>query len=333
MWENVRKNAGWYMAGLITLLLVVAGFLVCRFWDWLRMGTGGYESGTATVRNLGLLFTAIIALPLGIWRSFVAHRQSQTAQQGLLNERYQKGSDMLGSEFLPVRLGGIYALQRLVGEHPEQYHVQIMRLFCAFIRFPTHEAPRAAESIEGDDLTGDALFDAGFDRASIEMGENPSARVREDVQVIMDWMSKRSKKHIALEKENSFVMDLRHANLRGANLTSINLVSASLNGTDLSNTVLCEADLSNARLYETNMSGANLAKTILSSAKLYRSRDEPKGCAVGLSQEQLDQACADPNHPPKLDSLSSTKKPASRWNGAANHSATNNHSGRPDPIR
>ena len=100
MWENVRKNAGWDMAGLITLLLVVAGFLVCRFWDWLRMGTGGYESGTATVRNLGLLFTAIIALPLGIWRSFVAHRQSQTAQQGLLNERYQRGAEMLGSEVL-----------------------------------------------------------------------------------------------------------------------------------------------------------------------------------------------------------------------------------------
>ena len=100
MGEHFRKNAGWYVAGLIAVLLVLAGFFVWRFWDWLRMVPQDYESGTATVRNLGLLFTAIIALPLGIWRSFVAHRQSQTAQQGLLNERYQRGAEMLGSEVL-----------------------------------------------------------------------------------------------------------------------------------------------------------------------------------------------------------------------------------------
>ena len=303
MWVHVRNNAGWYMAGLIVVLLVVTGFLVWRFWDWLRMGEGGYESGTATVRNLGLLVTAIIALPLGIWRSFVAHRQSQTAQQGLLNERYQKGAEMLGNEFLPIRLGGIHVLASLAAEYPYQYHVQIMRLFCAFVRFPTHKATRAAESIEGHDLTEDALFAAGYDQASIEMGEDPSARVSEDAQVIMDWMCKRSKEQIELEQESSFVVDLRHANLRGANLTSINLGSAGLNDTDLSNAVLCEADLSNAKLYETKMGGANLANTNLSGAKLYRSSDEPMRRAEGLSQDQLDQACADPNHPPKLEGV------------------------------
>ena len=30
-----------------------------------------------------------------------------------------------------------YALQRLAEEHPERYHIQIMRLFCAFVRNPT----------------------------------------------------------------------------------------------------------------------------------------------------------------------------------------------------
>ena len=46
---------------------------------------------------------------------------------------------MLGSEVLSVRLGGIYALQRLAEEEPKQYHVQIMRLFCAFVRNPTKD--------------------------------------------------------------------------------------------------------------------------------------------------------------------------------------------------
>ena len=46
---------------------------------------------------------------------------------------------MLGSEVLSVRLGGIYALQRLAEEWPDQYHIQIMRLFCAFVRLPTRD--------------------------------------------------------------------------------------------------------------------------------------------------------------------------------------------------
>ena len=91
------------------------------------------------------------ALPLAIWRGLVAdrqasasqqqaseaQRQAETAQGVLLNERYQTGAEMLGNETLSVRLGGIYALQRLAEEYPHQYHLQVMRLFCAFVRNPT----------------------------------------------------------------------------------------------------------------------------------------------------------------------------------------------------
>ena len=70
-------------------------------------------------------------------------------QQGLLHERYQKGAEMLGSELLSVRLGGIYALQRLAENHPGQYHIQIMHLFCAFVRHPTTDASVQAKSSPG----------------------------------------------------------------------------------------------------------------------------------------------------------------------------------------
>ena len=119
------------VAGLVALIVL---------WDWLSVG----ESRSATIRNVGLVVAGLIALPLAIWRSIVAEDQTKTAQQSLLNERYQKGAEMLGSEVLSVRLGGIYALQRLAEEHAEQYHVQIMRLFCAFARFPTKDDGRGA---------------------------------------------------------------------------------------------------------------------------------------------------------------------------------------------
>lgn len=263
MWEHFRKHAGWYVAGLIAVLLVLTGFSIWRFWDWLRMVPQDYESGTATVRNLGLLVTAIIALPLGIWRSFVAHRQAETAQQGLLNERYQKGAEMLGSEVLPVRLGGIYALARLAEEHPEQYHVPIIQLFCTFVRNPT----RSKES-----------------QSKPENQPSHELSLREDIQAVMTAIGSRSEvglsyekatKSFALEIQHSatrvtvsrrayFWLDLRGANLRGVDLCEANLSSTNFYGADLSKSQLIEADLSKSQLVEADLSSAMLFRANLS---------------------------------------------------------------------
>ena len=123
----------WLWIAIPTLLvLVAAGVLSFVYWYWLN-GDCQNESGSSVIRNLVLIVAAVIALPLAIWRGVVADRQAKTAQSSLLNERYQKGAEMLGSKELPVRLGGIYALARLAQEHPEDYHTQIMSLLCAFV--------------------------------------------------------------------------------------------------------------------------------------------------------------------------------------------------------
>ena len=288
------------MAGLIAMLLALAGFFVWRFWDWLRMVPQDYESGTATVRNLGLLVTAIIALPLGIWRSFVAHRQAETAQQGLLNERYQKGAEMLGSEVLSVRLGGIYALARLAEEHPEQYHVPIIQLFCTSVRSST-------KSKESQDKQEDQSLHKSV--------------LREDIQAVMTAIGSRSETGLGYEKATKnfglettyseagitvrrvgrFWLDLRGANLRGVDLCEANLSSANFRGADLSNSQLLEAnlskailmsaDLSGAILFRANLSGAdlnsaNLSNTTLASANLSRTTL----AYVNLSKAELSEA-------------------------------------------
>ena len=53
-----------------------------------------------------------------------------------LNERYKTGTEMLGNSVLSVRIDGIYTLANLADEHPELYHVQVMKLFCFTVRFP-----------------------------------------------------------------------------------------------------------------------------------------------------------------------------------------------------
>ena len=243
-------------------MLVIAASLISILccWDWLS----AEESNSSTIRNIFLAAAALIALPLAIWRSTVAGRQADTAQQqsaiaqrGLLNERYQKGADMLGSEKHTVRLGGIYALARLAREHPGDYHTQIMSLFCAFVRNPT----AASE-----------------------------ARVREGVWTVMTAVGMRSSSQIETEKKEKYWLNLFGANLEGLCLSSANLTRVHL----------VEANLSRANLLDTNLSGAFLDRANLSEALLHGT--DLRDCQ-GLIQEQLDQALASEEHPPNLEGV------------------------------
>ena len=93
------------------------------------------------------MIAGIIGFPIAIWRSIVASRQaaatqkqSETAQHSLLNERYQKGAEMLGSDLLSVRMGGIYALQRLADDHPRRLPYPN---YATFLR--VHEKPACGQ--------------------------------------------------------------------------------------------------------------------------------------------------------------------------------------------
>ena len=136
----------------ICVTLTAVALLVVVVAIWIRS-----SDDFSDIRDYGLLIAAIVAFPLGFWRSRVAERQAaaarrqvETAQQSLLNERYQQGAEMLASDVLAVRLGGIYALQRLAEEHPENYHIQNMQLLCAFVRHPTRD-PDLAKSLAMSD--------------------------------------------------------------------------------------------------------------------------------------------------------------------------------------
>ena len=155
----------------------------------------------------------MFALPLETWRGIVAGRQASTARQGLLNERYQKGAEMPGSEVLSVRLGGIYALQRLAEESPGQYHIQIMRLFCAFVRLPTR-----TQSLESG-------------QAAIEPGS--LLGIRHDVEAVKQMIGFRDKSRITLERKADFRLDLRSADLPKAQFLGADLSNAMFHNSNL----------------------------------------------------------------------------------------------------
>ena len=225
------KLMGWVnVAGV--LVLVSGAVLVYWHWGWIVT-----ESGSTIIRNLGLVIGGLIAIGFGIWRGIVADRQAkaslhqaETAHRSLLNERYQKGAEMLGSDILSVRLGGIYALQRLAEDDPEQYHVQIMRLLCMF----AHRSP-AVEKLEGDELS-------------------------EEVLEVMEVVRGRSDAQIKIEKEKKYRLDFSEVNLSGACLESANLANTDLVHADLVGANLTRANLANANLFGALLSGAKLVK-------------------------------------------------------------------------
>ena len=236
------RNSGYAVSLGVCCAIVIGVALSWAFWGWLA----GNESGSTTVRNIALVLAGAIALPLAMWRACVASRQADTAQQGLLYERYQKGAEMLGSQVNAVRLGGIYALDRLARDYPEQYHVQIMRLFCAFVRSPI--------------------------RGPTDL---PSSGFRQDVVAIVEAICARSQEGMAIERKEDFKLDFRNADLLGAQLLNADLSNAWFNGANLSGANIADTNLTDAFFTETNLSEAqfhqvNFTRTRLQSTNLRR---------------------------------------------------------------
>lgn len=315
------KSCGlWITISVIVLLLgIEIGFSFWK-WDWLREDTV-----SAAIRNVGLVMAATIAIPLAVWRGYLAHRQAniaqqqveksqqqvETSQQGLRNERYQKAVEMIGDEVLAVRLGGIYALQRLSGEAPEEYHVQIMSLFCSFVRHPTKDDEHEKEISERERIFINENMGI-LGNAKVEQPRNEKTQQfirREDVEAVMRVIRGRPKSSIALEiTEHPFQLDFHGAYLANlykdiwssfegsnsfirADFSDAKLIGAIFRGLDFTDALFIKADLSNAFFVGgSNLAGAAFVRADLSGTEFSEVR--------GLTQAQLGQACAYAENPP-----------------------------------
>ncbi len=266
-------QSGGFWITLSVAVLAAEVLLVVVLWDWLA----GDESGSATIRNVGLVIAGSLAILLATWCAVVAdkqassaQRQTAVAQQGLLNERYQKAAEMLGSDVLSVRIGGVHTLRNLAVEQPNQYHVRVMQMLCAFVRNPTKGGTDWAE------LATSRMY-----------SDVPFLMLREDLQAVMDVIRGRSNSDVHLEEREGFSLQLQYADLRGA----------TLHGADLRRAILWGADLSGAFLASTRLDCAGLNDARLSDAQFSNEGDDP---AKGLTQQQLDEASGGPEAGPKL---------------------------------
>ena len=346
----------------VVAIVAVGVVLSGVYWDWLQGGSGN-GSNAADVRNIALVVGGIVAILLALWRSLVAERQaraaqeqvsaaqeqSETAKRVYVNERYRQAASMLGDRELPVRLGGIFALERLAEDHTVEFRPGVVKLLLEFLRAPpTLEEPQPKvfdgwPSLERPAVRPDvqaaftAINNLKYGGVSTEDAWShgwPDLHGAQLCSVNMERLSLRGAnlQNANLEYAQLSGTDLTGASLQGANFRHANLGFANLSGCDMSGAdfsgvealrtkfkratmpatmvgaSLFEADCTEAIFPNTDLTDARLDSTNLTAADL-RSRDcwfstlgmyETEHGGVRVTQDQLDDAVADPKQPPIL---------------------------------
>jgi hypothetical protein len=250
-------------AGGIVLFVLVGGW----FLDWyIEPRTSGQKKDL--VQALGLL-TAGVAGAVGIFFTWRGQRITQEslqdtrensvenlrlAREGQITERFTRAKDQLGATDdkqtprLEIRLGGIYALERIAWDSPERDHSTVMAVLTAYVR-------------ENSVRTPPPPFDP----------HRPTA----DIQAILDVL-RRAQARVS-EKYRAPRLDLRGANLRGANLLRADLQRANLQGANLQEANLLRADLQRANLQGANLLYAKVTDEQLANTRSLQGATMPDG--------------------------------------------------------
>ncbi len=270
MWlqKRVRRftmSTGFWAAISVGVVIAVGASLSVEYWGWLQGGTDD-TSNTAAIRNVALVIGGIVAILIALWRSLVAERQAtaaqrqtETAERVYLSDRYRQAASMLGDNELPVRLGGIFSLERLAEDHPSEFRREVIRLLVEFVRTPPSlQEPQPK------------VWDGWL---HIER-----TATREDVQVAMTAIAELLRVDAIQNEEEPVHLDLHNAQLCGVelklpscivNLQRANLKYARLEKSNLTGARLQWADCRHARFNDSDLSSANMTNADFSNVRAY----------------------------------------------------------------
>lgn len=227
---------------LISLLFIIAVFLLIALPHWQVSGIKNVTEKVTLENQSRATFAQIlggIAVGIGI---YLAWGNLTNAREGQITERFTRAVEQLGNEKIEIRLGGIYALERIANESEKDYW-QIMELLTAYIR----ENSPTKKDIDIDSM--DYLNQPPED-----------TKVKEDIQAILTVIGKR--------RYSYKVNEDKRLSLEGTNLRKADLNEGNFNGVILDKANLEEASLRNAKLKEAIINGANLRSTSLINVHL-----------------------------------------------------------------
>ena len=247
------RSLGLWVAFTVGCAVFLGVFVSVEHWDWLKDGTG-QTSNAEAVRNISLVVGGGVAILLALWRSVVADRQataakrqSEIGERTYLNERYRQAASMLGDSEIPVRVGGIVALERLAGDHPAEFRHEAFKLLLEFVRTPPALKQPQPKVWDG----------------WLQL-ERPATR--QDVQAAISVIAKLERiPRIGDDLWKLFRMDLRGAQLCGVDFSELGLSGANLK---LENANLMFANLTGMNLKGAQLQWANCRQALLERADL-----------------------------------------------------------------
>jgi hypothetical protein len=202
------------------------------------------------LRTTGVQLLAGLALGLGALFTAVTLVYNREAQ---ITDRFTRATDHLGHQKPEVRIGGIYALERIMRDSPRD-HGPVVETLLAFLR------ERAAPANAILPATGDEKPPADIQAALTVLGRR---KQRPDAELDALRLSGANLRGALLRRGR-----LSCARLRSARLEHTHLEGAQLDGAFLRGAWLDRADLEGANLNHASLVGASMHDTKLTGASL-----------------------------------------------------------------
>ncbi len=185
--------------------------------------------------------------------AYFTYRQLHTSREGQITERFTRAIDQLGHPQLDVRLGGIYALERIARDSPAD-RTTIGEILTAYVRSRAPWPPTLSSQYV----------------ATAPIREVRELQIRApDVQAVLTVLGRGG---FADPKGVDSPLDLHAVDLRHAHLPGAHLKRANLDGAHLEGANLLGAHLKGAYLLDAHLEGADLSYAHLEGVDLRRAR-------------------------------------------------------------
>ncbi|WP_344458409.1 pentapeptide repeat-containing protein, partial [Actinomadura kijaniata] len=212
----------------------------------------------------GVLFTA--ASLISTWLTL------QATKEGQITDRYTKAIEQLGSPKPEVRIGGIYALERLMVDS-DRDRFTVMPVLAAYVRSHAQDKPpvgsdqsRLAVDVEAalKALSSSGYYwDLSINLRNVDLhGKNLRGTL----------LYRANLAEANLRKTSLNLADLRRAEMGGADLREAKMYGAILRQASLAGVDLRGADLRGADLFKTNLSQVKWNNADLRGADLRQAR-------------------------------------------------------------
>ena len=255
--RKIRDTASTAAARVLVGLVLGAVVIALAIWllpEWLNPSTSVDPTSKLTVAESlaakNATRTALVALLVAIVGTgtlLYTVRSYRLARTGQVTDRYTKAVGQLGEKDKPqVRVGGVYALEKMVRDSPQDRRA-VIDVLVAHVREAQALAPEPAPENE---------IPLDVSAALQVLGRLP----RSDDMPALDLRGLDLRK-ADLTKVNFSGCLLQGTRLDGSELVGANLRAAFLNGAVLAGAKLATADLIQADLTEVSLAGADFFGT------------------------------------------------------------------------